>query len=268
MEKYSFLLSVYYKDVPEYLSCALDSMLSQTYLPDEIVVVKDGAVGENLQRVIDEYLNKGIPIVQVQLPENVGLGLALNEGIRAARNELIARMDADDICFPERCELEAKEFDKDPSLCIVGGHVLEFDGTTSNIVGMRKVPCSNKSIYCFAKTRDPFNHPAVMYRKSVIEAVGGYSNYRKNQDTDLWIKLLLNNVVCKNIDKPVLYFRFDKDTGSRRKKWSNIKILLEIRFRAWRSGFCSFGDLVFVFVEQIAKFIMPIGLQRLIRRIW
>ncbi len=103
MEKYSVLMTVYKDDNPEYFSVALDSMVKQTYPADEIVLVKDGPIREELQKVIDEQIKKGAPIVQVQLPNNVGLGEALNEGIRVVKNELIVRMDSDDYSLPTRC---------------------------------------------------------------------------------------------------------------------------------------------------------------------
>lgn len=262
MEKYSVLMTVYIKDNPEYFSLALDSMAKQTYPPDEIVLVKDGPVVKSLQEVIDNHINAGVPIVQIQLSQNVGLGLALNEGIKAIKNELIARMDSDDYSMPERCELQIKEFEKNPSLDIIGCPVLEFVGTIENIVDERKVPITNEEIYRFAKKRDPFNHPTVMYRKSSVEAVGCYSDYRKNQDTDLWIKMLSNRVTCMNLADPVFCFRFDESTYRKRKSWINTKILIEIRYKAWKSGFNTLGEFLMVAVAQFGIYILPVGFQK------
>ena len=262
MEKYSVLMTVYTKDNPEYFSLALDSMVNQTYKPDEIVLVKDGPVVKELQKVIDDHIAAGAPIIQVQLPKNKGLGLALNEGIKAIKNELIARMDSDDFSLPGRCELQVKEFEKNPQLDIIGCPVLEFVGTIDNIVGERKVPLTNEEIYKFAKKRDPFNHPTVMYRKSAVEAAGCYSDYRKNQDTDLWIKMLSNGVICMNLADPVFRFRFDESTYKKRKSWINTKILIEIRYKAWKSGFNSFGEFLVVATAQLGMYILPVGFQK------
>ena len=262
MDKYSVLMTVYTKDNPEYFSLALDSMVNQTYQPDEIVLVKDGPVTDQLQKVIDDHIESGAPIVQVQLPENKGLGLALNEGIKVIKNELIARMDSDDYSLPERCELQVKEFEKNPKLDIIGCPVLEFVGTIDNIVGERKVPLTNEEIYRFAKKRDPFNHPTVMYRKTAVEAVGCSSDYRKNQDTDLWIKMLSNHVTCMNLAEPVFRFRFDEGTYKKRKSWINTKILIEIRYKAWKSGFNSFGEFLMVAMAQLGMYILPVGFQK------
>ena len=149
-----------------------------------------------------------------------------------------------------------------PDLDIVGCPVLEFIGTIDNIVGERRVPLTNEDIYKFAKTRDPFNHPTVMYRKSSVEAVGGYSDYRKNQDTDLWIKMLSNHVSCMNLAEPLFRFRFDEETYKKRKSWTNTKILIEIRYRAWKSGFNTFGEFVLVSLAQLSVFVLPVWFQQ------
>lgn len=262
MEKYSVLMTVYTKDNPEYFSLALESMVNQTYKPDEIVLVKDGPITDTLQEVIDKQLSQGAPIVQVQLTKNKGLGLALNEGIKVVKNELIARMDSDDYSLPKRCELQVNEFMNNPRLDIIGCPVLEFVGDIDNIVGERKVPLTNKEIYKFAKKRDPFNHPTVMYRKSTVERAGCYSDYRKNQDTDLWIKMLSNGAICMNLEEPVFRFRFDEGTYKKRKSWINTKILIEIRYKAWKSGFNSFGEFLMVAVAQLGMYILPVGFQK------
>ena len=105
-------------------------------------------------------------------------------------------MDSDDICLPERFEKELVVFETNPEIDIVGCPVKEFVGTPDNVVGKRNVPIDNVSIHKYARKRDPFNHPTVMYRKSKVMKYGPYRNYRKNQDTALWIELLSNGCVC------------------------------------------------------------------------
>lgn len=262
MQNYSVLMTVYKKDSPEYFALALDSMLHQTLPPDEIVLVKDGPVPNSLQKVIDERLNSGIEINQVQLPQNKGLGLALNEGIKVVRNELIARMDSDDYSLPKRCELQVKEFEKNPKLDICGCPVKEFVGDIHNVVGARKVPLTNEEIHKFAKKRDPFNHPTVMYKKSTVKKVGCYSDYRKNQDTDLWIRMLSAGAVGMNLNQSLFYFRFDEGTYQKRKSWVNTKILIEIRWKAYKQGFNTFGEFIEVAVAQLGVYLLPVKFQK------
>lgn len=264
MDKYSVLMTVYAEDNPKFFSLALDSMVRQSYPPDEIILVKDGPITENLQKIINDATVSGAPIAQVQLEKNVGLGLALNEGIKVAKNELIARMDSDDFSMPNRCKLQIEEFERNQALDIVGCSVLEFIGEIDNVVGERKVPQSNEEIYQFAKRRDPFNHPTVMYRKSFLEKVGCYSDYRKNQDTDLWIRMLSAGAICMNIDSPVFMFRFDERTYEKRKSWQSTKTLISIRYKAWKMGFNSLGEFLQIAIVQLGVYVLPIGFQRVL----
>lgn len=263
--KYSVLMTVYGKDNHEYFRIALLSMLNQTLKPDEIVLVKDGPITKELQSVIDELSDK-YPniIVEVQLKENVGLGLALNEGLKLCKNEFIARMDSDDISLPERCEKQILEFEKNLKLDIIGCPVIEFIDNPSNSVGKRNVPLTNPDIHKYCRKRDPFNHPTVMYRKSKVEAVGGYSDLRKNQDTDLWIKMLSKGAVCSNLSEYLLYFRFDSNTYQKRKNWLNTKLLISIRWKACKNGFCSILDFLEVSIVQLAIYIMPLSFQKFV----
>lgn len=107
MQKYSVLMSVYANDQPEYLMQAADSMLNQIIFPEQFVVVIDGPVSDEINHLVNRYeheYKKMFTVVALQ--SNSGLGNALNEGLKHCRNELVARMDADDISLPERCEKE------------------------------------------------------------------------------------------------------------------------------------------------------------------
>ncbi len=262
--KYSVLMTVYKKDNPEYLGLALDSMINQTAKPDEIVLVEDGPIPKTLQKVVNDRKKKCKAIKSVLLKQNVGLGRALNEGIKECKNELIGRMDADDISELTRCEKQLQRFAKDDTLDIVGCLVEEFSGIIDNVVGYRNVPLNNDEIHKYAKRRDPFNHPAVMYKKSSVLKVGGYGDYRKNQDTDLWIRMLHDGCRAENINECLLHFRFDEDTYRKRKSWVNTKLLIKIRRNGYKIGFSSLGDYLTVATAQLALFCMPIWLQKLV----
>ena len=256
---YSVLMCVCGKDAADAFALALDSMLAQSHPSDDIVLVLDGALSSGLSLVLDERRARSPSIVPVQLPTNVGLGAALNEGLRHCRHDLVARMDADDVSLPDRCARLAQAFSENPALSVVGSPVLEFVGSPDNIVGRHGVPLANGEIHRFAKRRDPFVHPAVMFRKSAVLQVGGYASYRKNQDTDLWLKLLGAGVECQNLPEPLLLFRFDENTYRKRKSWLNTKILLSIRHKAWKSGFTTFPEFLSVAVAQLAVFVLPVG---------
>lgn len=262
---YSVLLTVYKSDVSDYFELSLRSMLQQTVLSDDIVVVKDGPLSEPLEQVLNSFL-KEFPerIHPLQLPQNMGLGLALNEGLKICKNDLVARMDADDISLPNRCEEQLKMFESDPDLDIVGCPVKEFVGDPSEAIRIRNVPLDNSSIYQYARRRDPFNHPTVMYRRSKVLQYGPYKPYRKNQDTALWIDMLSHGCKCANCKEPLLLFRFDENTYRKRKSWVNTKLLISIRWDAYRRGFCSLFDFLSVAILQMGVLVLPTAFQKYI----
>lgn len=258
MEKYSVLLSLYSKEHPDYLRLALDSMISQTAEPDEIVLVEDGPLTDDLYRIVEEYM----PYLHVVVNKtNLGLGLALNEGLKACRNEFVARMDTDDISKPERCEKQLKRFQEKPELAVVGSHIDEFVGTPENVISQRRVPLSSDDIYEFAKRRSAFNHPAVMYRRSAVLAEGGYADLKRNQDVDLFGRMLYAGHKAENLDESLLWFRSSDELAARRKSWENTRSYIATIKKFWKMGYSSFSDYAMVAAAQTGMFIMPAKLQ-------
>lgn len=258
MEKYSVLMSLYKKEKPEYLRLAIDSMLNQTVKPDEIVIVEDGPLTDELYAVLDEY---GEQIHRVKNETNIGLGLALNNGLKVCRNELIARMDTDDISKLTRCEKQLKRFEEKPELAIVGAWVDEFHTSPEEVVSTRVVPTESDDIYNFAKKRSAFNHPVVMYRKSKVLENNGYSDLRRNQDVDLFGRMLFAGCKAENIGEVLLFFRSNDDLAKRRKSWENTKSYIDTIKKFWEMGYASFSDYMMVAVAQTGMYIMPVKMQ-------
>ncbi len=262
MEKYSVLMSLYIKEKPEYLRPAIDSMIKQSVPPDEIIIVKDGKVTAELQDILDEYSSKYPELFNiVGYEENRGLGLALNFGLEHARNELVARMDTDDISKPDRCEKQLAEFEKTPELSIVGSFVDEFYSDPTEVVSIRAVPTTHNEIYNFAKRRSAFNHPAVMYRKSAVLSVGGYGDLRRNQDVDLFGRMLFSGCKAANIGESLLWFRSNDALAKRRKSWENTKSYIDTIKKFWKMGYSGFGDYMIIAIAQTGMFLCPAKLQ-------
>lgn len=261
IKKYSVLMSVYYKENPEYFKMSIESMINQSLKPDEIVIVKDGPVTDELEKIINKY-ERDFPnlFTIVSLEKNVGLGRALNEGLKRCRNELVARMDADDISIKERCELQINEFIKNSDLSIVGSNIDEFYEDPEKIVSSRVVPTKHEDIVKFSRKRNPFNHPTVMYKKSAVLNSGGYGPYRRNQDFDLFVRMLNNGCKALNIDKPLVLFRANRDNLKRRKSWEKCRSYISIMYKFWRKGYSNFFDLFIVALSQIIVFVAPLWL--------
>ncbi len=176
-ENYSVLMSVYYKEKPEYLRQAMDSMIHQTVPTDDFVLVCDGPLTADLDAVIAEKQQElGTILNVVRLEKNGGLGNALNEGIKHCRHELIARMDSDDISYPDRCEKQMKLFEKHPEYDVISGTVVEFNEKQKKSKIQKKVPENQREILNYSKRRNPVNHPCVMYKKDAVIKVRKLSN--------------------------------------------------------------------------------------------
>lgn len=214
---YSILMSVYCKERPEYLKQAIESIQGQTIPTDDFVLVSDGPLTPGLDAVIDIKQKEMREILHViRLPKNGGLGNALNEGIKYCKNELVARMDSDDISYPDRCQKQLAVFDKYPQVSICSGIVEEFSSTPETVEAKRVPPETNAEIIEFAKKRNPFNHPCVMYTKSAVQAVGSYQDFYLLEDYYLWLRMLMAGYQGYNIQEPLLHMRAGSDMYLRR----------------------------------------------------
>ena len=259
-KKYSVLMSLYKKENPEYLKSSIDSMLNQSVKPDEIVMVEDGPLTPELYAVLDSY-----PILhRVRNKTNLGLGLALNAGLKECRNELVARMDTDDCSKPERCEKQLARFLEKPYLSIVGSHIDEFVDDISNVISQRIVPTTSDDIYNFAKKRSAFNHPTVMYSKTAVLENNGYSDLKRNQDVDLFGRMQFEGYKAENIDEALLWFRSSDELTKRRKSWQNTWSYIATIRKFWKMGYSSFADYVMVGIAQTGMYLMPVKVQNFV----
>ena len=213
MEKYSVLMSLYNKEQPEYLRAALDSMINQTVKPDEIVLVEDGPLTDELYKVIEEYEDYLHIVVN---EKNLGLGVALNKGLEACKNELVARMDTDDIAVPDRCEKQLRYFAIHPDVTILGGQIEEFIVDPQKPVGKRAVPETDEELKEYIKRRCPFNHMTVMFKKMDILKVGSYQDWFWNEDYFLWIRLALKGYKFANLSVTLVKTRIGAEMYDRR----------------------------------------------------
>ena len=185
--KFSVLMSLYIKENPQFLRECFESLVAQTRQADEIVLVFDGAVTPELESVVTEFETK-LPLKLVKLPQNRGLGKALNEGLLHCAYDWVFRMDTDDICVPDRFEKQVAFIEQYPETIIFGGQIAEFGENVNDIVAYRNVPTSAQEIIKFTQKRCPFNHMTVAYQKSAVINCGGYEDLQ--EDYYLWIKLV------------------------------------------------------------------------------
>ena len=263
MQNYSVLMSVYYKEKPQYLKQAMESIQRQTVPTDDFVLVCDGPLNEPLDKVIAEKQQEmGMTLNVVRLSKNGGLGNALNEGIKHCKNELVARMDSDDIAYPDRCAKQIAVFNTHSEVSICSGIVEEFT-TNPNTVDTKRVPPeTNAEIVEFAKKRTPFNHPCVMYKKSAVEAAGSYQDFYLLEDYYLWLRMLMAGYQGYNIQEPLLHMRAGSDMYKRRAGWKYAKTQMRL-FRFMRdSGFIGNGQYIKSCVIRSGSAVAPNWLRK------
>lgn len=216
---FSVLLSIYWKEKPEYFSESLSSIINQTIKPSQIVLIVDGQIGNELQEVITTF--EDVEYLEVHyLKHNKGLSYALNYGLSFCRYDIVFRMDTDDICYNNRFERVLKEYAADPRLELVGSFATMIDEKGKEIKGM-SAPMSQEEI-CRKVWTCPFIHPTVSFKKSSLMRVGSYNpnSGPRQDDYELWFRCVEGGLKCKNIDEPLLYYRFFKDSVAR----NNLKV--------------------------------------------
>lgn len=213
----SVLLSVYAGEQPSYLDAALRSVWhEQTSRPDQIVLVLDGPLGPALDTVVQAWKeNLGDALTVVPLAENGGLAAALNAGLPHCRSELVARMDTNDVALPGRFASQAAFMAKHPEIAVASGQVEEWDERMERRIGERRLPLDHDGIRRMAVTRNPINHPAAIYRKSAVLAVGGYP-FIFPEDYPLWCLMLMRGDRFANLDEVLVRMRTGEDFLARR----------------------------------------------------
>lgn len=263
MEKYSVLMSLYIKEDADNFRTAINSMIHQTIPPDEIVLVEDGLLTNDLYTAIDDIKSTypGL-ITSVVHKNNRGLGIALQHGIEISRNEIIARMDTDDIAILDRCEKQLNFLSVNKDIAIVGGQIEEFIGNRTNIVGKREVPIRDCDLKEFMKKRCPFNHMTVMFRKSDILEVGNYQEWFWNEDYYLWIRLAIAKKKFANLPETLVMVRTGADMYRRRGGKKYFVSEKNIQMFMLKNGMIGYGRyLINVSERLIMQVLIPYWLR-------
>jgi glycosyltransferase involved in cell wall biosynthesis len=263
---FSVLLPIYLRDDPNLLSLAIKSIWDDQLLkPGEIVVVIDGPITDILRCIISKWSKKiGDKFKIITIETNIGLGGALNIGMKHCSFELLARMDADDISLPDRFERQFRVFEENPLFDIVGGAAIEIN-EYGHEVGLRKMPVLHQDILS-AIWAAPIIHPSVMFKKDAILKIGGYDySLIRRQDYELWFRCAKNNLIFHNIEEPVLKYRFTRST--------HAKQPVKLAFSQAIIGFKGSSDLDLALWKRFACFypflrsLMPLSIQILLYRI-
>lgn len=201
------LMSVYRNTTADELSHALNSIDAQTRPPERVLVVRDGEVKGDVDKLLAS-------VDTVTLPENRGLGIALREGLAAVDTEFVARLDSDDAAYPQRLEKQLDFMAAHREISVLGTAMQEFDGDT--LGGVRRLPETHDAIARYAKINSPMNHPSVLMRTADVREVGGYRPMHNMEDYDLWARLVAGGKKLHNLPEPLTYFRVNDAQMKRR----------------------------------------------------
>lgn len=260
-ETYSVLMAVYKKEDPVFFRQSIESMMNQTLPFSDFVLVCDGPLTRELNSVIQWAQEKlGERLQCIRLKENRGLGNALRAGIPRCRCSVIARMDSDDISRPDRCEKQFRILEKD-GYSIVSGTLQEFAETPGDLQRFRILPRTPEEIRDYAKKRNPFNHPCVMYRKEEVLKAGNYQDFPGFEDYCLWVHMLINGAEGYNIQEPVLDMRTGNGMYSRRGGLSYLRWLLRFQRFLLDKRFITKGRYIKNCVVRTLVSIIPGGLR-------
>lgn len=251
--------------LPE-LEEAIRSLQSQTLENFELLVMQDGVQRQDLRDLLDRFSREDTRIVLFGTKARRGLAAAMNRLLDQAQAPYIARMDADDVSYPDRLSRQAAFLDSHPDVMVLGTMTREIDGA-GNAVFEKSLPTSDADIRAMHCYRDPFVHPTVMFRRSLFDIVGRYSEKSSTQfleDTELWSRTLLAGLKTANLSEFLYGFRVNDGLYARRGGPFLAFRELTIRWSYVRQS----GFSVLHYLPAIAVLLMRLGPTKLRRLLY
>ncbi|HOJ66004.1 MAG TPA: glycosyltransferase [Paludibacteraceae bacterium] len=208
------VLMTTFNEPVEYIQQSIESVLNQTYANFELLILDDSSNEDAIQAIDSFKRDNRVSVVRDK--QRMGFVNALNKGMKMAKGEYIARMDADDICFNDRFEKQINFMQTHSDVDILGGNMKIID-ENGIVVSQRQYPCSKFSLKFSSVFRSPVAHPTVMFRRSIIEKNMFYDDlFKKAEDLEFWLRLRNNGFKIANMPEYVLYFRISGDLAKKR----------------------------------------------------
>lgn len=267
MTKFSVLISIYRKENPLWFREALDSVFAQTVQPDEIVLVEDGPLTPELYSVIDEYMEK-FPIFNIVKNEtNLGLGLALANGVRAAKNDILVRMDTDDLLPIDRFEKQIAKMEE--GYDVVSCWAQLFMDDFNNVIAVKTRPEKHDDIVKLAHKRSPICHAGTVFRKSALMKAGNYQHCKLYEDYHLVARLIMSGAKFYNCQEVLYYVRVTPEQMNRRSGMDYLKTELSFFKEFKKMGFFSTKDYLVNSAIRVVVRLMPGGIkQKVLTKVW
>lgn len=244
--KFSVLMSIYKGNKVSEIKESIDSLLNQTLMPNQIVIMIDGPVSQDIHKLLDNYANEYTNLIELHYRDkNIGLGLTLNEGLNYCNYEYVARMDADDISVKNRFEKQIQILKKHPEYDALGGNIVEFDDVSLKELSLRMVPTGNEEILKFLKRRNPMNHVTVILKKKSVIESGNYLECPYFEDYYLWARMLNKNKKLVNMNEILVKVRAGINMSNRRGNFNYIKCIINFENKLRELGFINYVEYCF-----------------------
>ena len=247
---FSVLMPIYIHEKDNELRAAIDSVINQTLMPNEILIIADKDIPQNTRNILDEYKLKYPEIFNpIILTEDASIGKARAISVEKAKYDIIANMDADDISNNERFEKQLKFLKENPNIDVVGSCITEFENSPENIYAKRDVPLLHQDIYKYCKFRNPINNMTVMCRKNAVVEAGNYKDMREFEDYELWSRMIIKGYKFANLSDYLINARAGRDMIIRRQG-------LNVYFKYEYPLFLSFYKQNFITSKEFLKAII------------
>jgi len=263
-QDFSVVMSVYHADHPVHFAQAIESVINQSLQPIELILVVDGPINGKLKDVVYKY--EGNPLVKLmQLPDNVGLGSARHQAILSAVTPVVAVMDSDDICLPNRFELQIEALNT-KKIDVVGAYIAEFSEFPEALERVRKVPLIHDQIVKRGRLLSPINHVTIMFRKESYLRVGGYHAFRKVEDYDLFYRMVVAGLKFANLPEILVLVRATDAQYTRRHGLEYLREEIKLCRGMFKSGYIGYIDLLRNLAIRIVVRLMPVSILEILSK--
>lgn len=250
-----------YNGMP-FLPEAVKSILNQTYRNFEFIIVNDASTDESFK-----YLKslKDRRIKLIENPKNLGLAASLNRGLKQAKGNYIARMDADDISLPQRFEKQMEFLLKNPSvdLCGTWAHLIDENEKT---IGERKFYTSDNMIKKALAILSPIIHPTMLARKEFFKKLDGYNEkFDYAEDYELLMRAK-NHFKFANLPMILFKWRLWDKRRSRAEMEKIDKADFKVKLEALKKGYFGKKYIAVVTIKFLVTFLTPYFLKKTVAK--
>jgi glycosyltransferase involved in cell wall biosynthesis len=251
-----------------FLREAIDSVLAQSYPAFELIAIDDGS-SDGSYELLQAYAARDARVRVFRQPRNLGIVAARNRAFREARADAryFAILDSDDVALPDRLERQVAFLEAHPDHALVGGHTWVID-EHSKPVGIRRYPTDYAQICSVITRYNPIAQPAVMLRRSVVDALGGYDEaFPRCQDYELWLRVAARHPIA-NLDVPVIRYRVSQTQGKRTHLRQTLALTLALQ-RRWlfHPRFRRAANVAYVGLEHALLWVPEAWVLRLFKRL-